>query len=223
MSPPGDLDSLARRLTALAPSCGPVRLIGVDGHAGSGKSTLAGRLSGALDGAPVLHLDDFASHGALFDWTDRLTTQVTGPLSRGTTAHFLGYDWHRRAFTLPGEVGPEPVVLVEGVGAGRRALRPLLACLVWMEMPRPEAWARGMRRDGPEQKEFWAGWARAERAHFAADPSRPYARYLVRKGDMGYRVSEGPGMRRNDREDITVGDMSTAPSGSRQAKGPGRA
>ncbi|MFD0459286.1 NACHT domain-containing protein [Streptomyces violaceoruber] len=30
-----------------SPSCGPVRLIAVDGHAGSGKSTFAGRLAAA--------------------------------------------------------------------------------------------------------------------------------------------------------------------------------
>ena len=53
-----------------------MRLIGVDGHAGSGKSTFAGRLAAALGGAPVLHLDDIASHDALFDWTGRLLTQV---------------------------------------------------------------------------------------------------------------------------------------------------
>ncbi len=65
-----------------------MRLIGVDGHAGSGKSTFAGRLAAALGGAPVLHLDDIASHDALFDWTGRLLTQVIEPLRRGDTAHY---------------------------------------------------------------------------------------------------------------------------------------
>ena len=49
------------RLRRLPPSCGPVRLVGVDGHAGSGKSTFAGQLAEALGGAPVLHLDDIAT------------------------------------------------------------------------------------------------------------------------------------------------------------------
>ncbi|NDZ89225.1 hypothetical protein G3I23_27350, partial [Streptomyces sp. SID10115] len=69
------LPRLADILRRLPPSCGPVRLVAVDGHAGSGKSTFAGRLAEALGGAPVLRLDDIASHDRLFDWTRRLREQ----------------------------------------------------------------------------------------------------------------------------------------------------
>ncbi len=95
------IHDLAAQLHRLPPSCGPVRLIGVDGHAGSGKSTFAGRLAAALGGAPVLHLDDVASHDALFDWTGRLLTQVIEPLRRGDTAHYTPYDWRARDFSAP--------------------------------------------------------------------------------------------------------------------------
>lgn len=193
---PTDLDGLAHRLAALRPSLGPVRLIGVDGYAGSGKSTFAARLAAALGGAPVLHLDDLASHDALFGWTERLAAQVTGPLSRGETARFARYDWQRRDFTRTGELPPARAVLVEGVGAGRRALRPRLACLLWMDLPRAVAHGRGMRRDGPEQAEFWDGWRRAEARHFAADPSLPHANFLVRERGTGHEVLPGPGGKR---------------------------
>ncbi len=83
-------------------------------------------------------------------------------------------------------------MLVEGVGAGRRALRPHLALLLWMELPREEAWARGRSRDGEEQREFWNGWVPAERRHFAEDPSRPFAHLLVRQREEGYEVLPGP-------------------------------
>ncbi|KOG76565.1 hypothetical protein ADK38_39775, partial [Streptomyces varsoviensis] len=82
---PSSLDALVRRLEALPPSLGPVRLVAVDGHAGSGKTTFAGRLSAALGGAPVLHLDDLATHEELFAWTGRLREQVLDPLGRGET------------------------------------------------------------------------------------------------------------------------------------------
>ncbi|MEU6576479.1 hypothetical protein [Streptomyces sp. NPDC046805] len=186
------MHALASLLRGLPPSCGPVRLIGVDGHAGSGKSTFAGRLSAALGGAPVLHLDDVASHDRLFDWTGRLLTQVIGPLTRGETAAYPPYDWHARRFGPPRALPPAPVVLVEGVGAGRRALRPHLARLLWMELPHEEAWTRGRLRDGDEQREFWARWVEAERRHFAEDPSRPYADLLVRQSPEGYEVLAGP-------------------------------
>ncbi|MEU8470745.1 hypothetical protein AB0F30_23080 [Streptomyces sp. NPDC029006] len=191
---PGNaIHDLAARLRGLPPSLGPVRLIGVDGHAGSGKSTFAARLALALGGAPVLHLDDIASHERLFAWTDRLTAQVIDPLGRGENAHYTPYDWRARAFGVPRPLAPAPVVLLEGVGAGRRALRPHLARLLWMELPPTESWRRGRLRDGPEQREFWDGWVAAERAHFAADPSRPHADLLVLRIHEGYEVLPGPG------------------------------
>lgn len=191
---PGSLsvEALAARLGALPPACGPVRLIGVDGHAGSGKSTLARRLSAALGGAPVLGLDDLANHGSLFGWTGRLTAQVLAPLARGERARYEVYDWVRRQYTREAVLPPAPVVLVEGVGAGRRALRPWLACLLWLDVPREEAWRRGQERDGAALADFWAGWTRAERAHFEDDPSRPYANFLVREIDGERKVLPGP-------------------------------
>ncbi|MBQ1097761.1 hypothetical protein KBY55_17115 [Streptomyces sp. b94] len=186
------MHDLAARLRRLPPSCGPVRLIGVDGYAGSGKSTFAGRLAGELGGVPVLHLDDIASHDELFEWTGRLLSQVIGPLRHGHTAHYAPYDWRARSFGARRPLPPAPVILVEGVGAGREALRPHLAHLLWMELPREEAWARGRARDGAEQRAFWEGWIPAERRHFADDPSRPFAHLLVRQIQKGYEVLAGP-------------------------------
>ncbi|MFC8722964.1 uridine kinase [Kitasatospora sp. NPDC057198] len=170
-----DLSAPAAGLLALPPSLGPVRLVAVDGHAGSGKTTFAGRLSAALGGAPVVHLDDLATHREPFGWTGRLRKQVLEPLARGVAARHAVYDWTAREFGAVREVPVAPVVLLEGVGAGRRSVRPHLAALLWMELDQAAARARGELRDGPELAEFWAGWSRAEHAHFAADPSRPYA------------------------------------------------
>jgi uridine kinase len=204
------IHDLASRLHRLPPSCGPVRLIGVDGHAGSGKSTFAGQLAQALDGAPVLRLDDIASHDELFEWTGRLLVQVIEPLSHGETAHYAPYDWRTRSFGPPRALPPAPVILVEGVGAGRRALRPHLAALLWMELPYEESWTRGQQRDGEEQREFWAGWVRAERRHFAEDPSRPFADFLVRQLEKGYEVLTGPAKTVGPDQTLTHGDGPTA-------------
>ncbi|WP_055526034.1 uridine kinase family protein [Streptomyces graminilatus] len=209
--PPGTvIDDLARTLRRLPPSCGPVRLIAVDGHAGSGKTTFAGRLAAALGGAPVLHLDDIATHDELFEWTPRLVGQVIEPLARGESASYAPYDWTARGFGPPRTLPAAPVVLVEGVAAGRRALRPFLARLLWMELPDEDAWARGRSRDGAEQSEFWEGWVDAERRHFAADPSRPFADLLVRQCEEGYEVLPGPaGVAHPDR-DLTQRDGPSA-------------
>ncbi|WP_059008401.1 uridine kinase family protein [Streptomyces specialis] len=184
------LAGLPARLAALPPSCGPVRLVAIDGHAGSGKSTLATRLSPALGGAPVVRLDDFATHDAFFGWVEPLTRLVLRPLAAGTAARHPVYDWERRAFTTTATVPPAPVVLLEGVGAGRRALRPHLAFLVWMSVPAEVAWARGRRRDGPGLAGFWARWEAAEHRHFADDPSEPFADILMTPRDGAYQARE---------------------------------
>ncbi|MEV1046602.1 hypothetical protein [Streptomyces sp. NPDC049916] len=189
------MDDLARHadeLRSLPPSCGPVRLVAVDGHAGSGKSTFAARLAALLDGAPVLHLDDLATHEEPFGWTGRLREQVLLPLARGERARYAPYDWTGRRFGPARTLEPAPVVLVEGVGAGRRAVRPWLAALCWMELDRETSWARGRRRDGEGLREFWDGWTLAEDRHFTDDPSRPHADALVRQLTEGYRWSRGP-------------------------------
>ncbi|MEU1853295.1 hypothetical protein ABZ499_29540 [Streptomyces sp. NPDC019990] len=191
-TPQSAVRDLASRIHGLPPSCGPVRLVGVDGHAGSGKTTFTGQLAAALDGAPVLRLDDIASHDELFGWTGRLLDQVIEPLRRGRTAQYAPYDWGARRFGPPRALPAAPVVLVEGVGAGRRVLRPHLALLLWMELPGQEAWARGRSRDGEAQREFWKGWIPAERRHFSEDPSRPFADLLVRQVEKGYQVLPGP-------------------------------
>ncbi|MFH8443947.1 uridine kinase [Streptomyces sp. NPDC018026] len=201
---------LAARLCRLPPSCGPVRLIAVDGHAGSGKSTFAGRLAAGLGGAPVLHLDDIASHEQLFGWTARLLAQVIEPLGRGETAHYAPYDWRTRRFGVPLALEPAPVILVEGVGAGRAALRPHLAGLLWMDLPAERAWARGRERDGAEQRTFWDGWIPAERRHFAEDPSRPFAHLLVRQREQGYEVLPGPAGSASGAHFLTQGDGPSA-------------
>ncbi|MFB7458783.1 uridine kinase [Streptomyces sp. NPDC056188] len=204
------MHALAAFLRDVPPARGTVRLIGVDGHAGSGKSTFTENLAAALGGAPVLHLDDVASHEELFGWEGRLLREVVDPLGRGATARYAPYDWRERRFGAARMLPPAPVILVEGVGAGRRALRPYLAHLLWMDLPREEAWARGRTRDGEEQREFWSGWVEAERRHFTEDPSRPFSDLLVRQLPEGYSVLPGPAGVVGPDQFVTDGDGSTA-------------
>ncbi|MFC5803871.1 uridine kinase family protein [Streptomyces formicae] len=212
-APPDRLDPgrAAAGLRALPPSCGPVRLIAVDGHAGSGKSTFSALLAEALGGAPVLHLDDLATHEELFAWTGRLLDQVIGPLARGESARYEPYDWHLRRFGAPRPLPAAPVVLVEGVGAGRRALRPHLARLLWMDRGPHESWARGRFRDGPELADFWDEWTVAESRHFAGDPSRPFADTLVREWREGYEWLPGPGATAGANHFLTERDRPARP------------
>ncbi|MGN9793781.1 uridine kinase family protein [Streptomyces sp. OZ13] len=199
-----DLERRAAGLRALPPSCGPVRLVAVDGHAGSGKSTFAGRLADALGAdVPVLHLDDLATHEELFDWTGRMLSQVIEPLAHGLDAAYHPYDWNLRRFLAPRVLPAAPVVLVEGVGAGRRALRPYLAALLWMDRGAEESWARGRARDGAALSGFWDGWTAAEMRHFLSDPSAPFADALIRECPKGYEWLQVPAGNAGSHQSIT--------------------
>lgn len=144
----------------------------------------------------------------MFSWTGRLLREVIEPLGHGQTAHYRPYDWRTRRFGPPRALPPAPVILLEGVGAGRRALRPQLALTLWMDMPSEEAWERGRARDGDEQHTFWDGWVVEERRHFTDDPSRPFAEVLVREGIEGYEVLRVPSGRADPDQNLTQRDDS---------------
>ncbi|MFG1806926.1 uridine kinase [Streptomyces sp. NPDC049040] len=186
------LREVAGALDLLPPSCGPVRLVAVDGHAGAGKSTLAARLAAEAGGVPVVHTDDLATHEEPFDWAERLNAELLVPFREGREARHRVYDWTARRFDGERLVPAAPVVLVEGVGAGRLAMRPSLALTLWLEVDPATARQRGIRRDGPGLEHFWTGWSAAEDRHFADDPTRPFADLLVHQTEAGYRAAPGP-------------------------------
>jgi uridine kinase len=160
---------LAARLSALPPASGPVRLVAVDGPGGAGKSTFAGRLAGSLGGAPVVHTDDFASADSPIDWAPRLLDQVIGPLRGGRPGKYQRYDWVQQALAEWHDVPLAPVVVIEGVGAGRLEFAVALSFVIWIETPADLRVARGLERDGEGMLGFWQQWIADENAHFAAD------------------------------------------------------
>lgn len=170
---------LAAEILRRAPRCGAVRVVAIDGTAGSGKTTFADRLAVALGQAPVVHTDDLASHDHLFDWWPSLVESVFRPLQAGLPGRYRVYDWPAHRFGPSRDVPPAPVLIVEGVGSGRRELAPWLCYLIWVQSDPELAGSRGLGRDiqtlGDEWRDeltgFWARWIEAERAHFAADPT----------------------------------------------------
>ncbi|WP_062429277.1 uridine kinase family protein [Herbidospora daliensis] len=161
---------LAARIVQLEPSCGPARLVAVDGPGGSGKTTFAGLLSGALDGAPVVHSDDFPipwDQGPE-SWFSHLTRDVLEPLQRGSKASFLRYDWRTGTYAERLEVPPAPVVIVEGVSVAR--VECPAALRVWVEAAPELRRKRVLARDGTEHAADWVTWTAAEDAWFARNP-----------------------------------------------------
>jgi len=170
---------LAEQIRA-TPSTSAVRLVGVDGCGGAGKSTFAARLATASGGQwPVVHTDDFASHDVPMLWWPRMLSEVIGPLEAGRAATFRRYDWVRRALGAPVVVEPAEVVIIEGVGATRKAWRDRLALRIWIDAPRDTRLARGIERDGEELREFWNDWMAAEDDYVVEEDPRSAADLVV--------------------------------------------
>lgn len=123
------------------------RIVAVDGRGGSGTSTVARRIADAVPGAAVVHTDDVAWHHWFFDWADLLAEHVVAPVRAGTAVAYRPPAWDARgrtgAITVP--VGA-PLVLVEGVGAGRRELSALADSLIWVQVDADLARARPRER-----------------------------------------------------------------------------
>jgi hypothetical protein len=135
---------------------GHPRVLAVDGRSGSGKSTLVGRLVAAVPGAVAVHTDDVAWHHDFFDWADLLADGVLRPWRSGADVTFVPPGWAPRG--RPGAIevpATASLLVVEGVGASRRALVPLLDAAVWVQTDRRVGLYRGIARDGVAHRAFW--------------------------------------------------------------------
>lgn len=159
------------------PRLGGVRLVAIDGPSGSGKSTLADRLAEQF-GATVVSTDDFATWDDPVAWWPRLESGVLVPLAAGRPGRYRRTEWtdgrpHAGA-TVTVEV-PEVLVL-EGVSAGRRSIRPRLSALIWCELGNTDdRRVRVVARDGEASREPLVAWQEFESGWFAVDGTRDAA------------------------------------------------
>lgn len=176
------------RLLMPVPGVRPERpwVVAVDGRGGSGKTTLAACLHAAVPESAVVHTDDIAWHHSFFDWADLLADGVLAPLRRGESVRYRppGWDVQGRPGAVEVPAG-RALVLVEGVGAGRRELAHLLDAVVWVQSDAVEAERRGLERDvaqgmngdHPAAARFWREWMAQELPFL--DRQRPWERALV--------------------------------------------
>ena len=182
---PRSYAALAARLRELGPSCGTVRVVAVDGPSAAGKTTFTAALSTALDGAPVVHSDDFPVpwDGDPLAWWPPLTALVLDPLRAGRAGRFRRYDWRKAAYAEEIEIPVAPVVVIEGVGAAR-AEAPV-AFRIWVEAPPAVRRRRAAERG--DDLAVWDHWAEIEAKLFAAGRTRDRVD-LVIDGNPRYPV-----------------------------------
>jgi uridine kinase len=156
-------------------------VVALDGPSGAGKTSLSEQLLGTLDGAAVVHLDDFyPGWGGLEAAVPRLVAWVLQPVSVGRAGRWRRYDWVADRYAEWHEVPPCDVLLVDGVGSGARACAPYLDVLLWVETSEPERYRRAMARDGVGYRPHWRRWAAAEQVHHARERTRERADVRLR-------------------------------------------
>ena len=111
------------------PSGRPV-VLAIDGRSNNGKTTLAARIAKVVPGSAVIHTDDIAWRHSRFGWADLLFKGVLLPAHRGDGIAYRPPRWieHGREGQLTVPPGC-PLLIVEGVGAGRAEAAPLIDSL----------------------------------------------------------------------------------------------
>lgn len=164
---------------AIMDRAGPTRLVAIDGPGGAGKSTFAVQLADAAGGAPVIRTDDFASADNPINWWPRMLTEVIEPLTRGELASYQRYDWPSENLAEWHTVEPAPIVIIEGVTAGRSEWAALMSFLIWIDTPRNERLRRVVERDWSEALEDSDTWMTEEDDHYARDPTKQRADAVI--------------------------------------------
>lgn len=162
-----------------APLAGSTRIITIDGPAGAGKSTMADALSRRLTSfgiaAPIVHMDDLYR-----GWDDALTVQLSStlqdqilkPIALGKRGGYRRWDWQSNA---PGEsitIPSHDFLILEGVGASQRVVRPFATTMVWIGIDSTQGLKRVLERDSRtvadliEFEERMIAWQGAEILHF---------------------------------------------------------
>ncbi len=143
------------------------RIVAIDGGGGAGKSTLAKKLAAELDGAIIVHADDFIPGGeAAPDWWQRLHKQVLVPLSKNEPARYQRFDWGANKLAEWHDVEPGGTVILEGVTSLRKEFQPYLSYGIWIDTPHEVRLERGVERDGEHMRDKWHQWMSWDEQYF---------------------------------------------------------
>jgi len=176
---------ISLRLQGAAPACGATQVIAIDGRSGSGKSTLAQAIAAQLDGVVVSLEDLYGGWDGLEHGVSLLASAVLRPLSEGRSASVPRYDWLAQAWASPQALEPPALLVVEGVGAGARALAGHTNVLLWLEFGAQDRRDRALARVygelyGPQ----WQRWALQEDAFYEREAPRERADLVIDAAEL---------------------------------------
>ena len=173
---------LARSRTA---TLHEARLVCVDGPAGSGKTTLAAQIAALAPGTTTVHMDDLYEGWRGLARIDEQLGTLLRPLAEGRAGSYRRWDWLAGSWAETVNVAPAPLLVVEGVGSGARAVADLVTVLVWIEAPASVRRTRGLERDGAAVAGHWDRFVLDESALFVREGTRDRADLVLDGGAGG--------------------------------------
>jgi uridine kinase len=164
-------------------------VVAIDGRSGSGKSTVAQALARDIGAVIVCGDDFFAANVSDVEWDAltpeqrqaeaidwrRLRREAIEPLRAGRPALWYAFDFQAgprsngsyRLQEAPTELGPKPVVVLEGAYCARPELADVLDVRVLVEVAPAVRRARLAAREAPDIIRRWhARWDEAEEHYF---------------------------------------------------------
>lgn len=121
-------------------------LILIDGAAGSGKTSLAARLVTLLN-ANLVHTDDVSWCADPIHWDAEMLADIVNPWLNGNAVDYKPTGWIKENRTGSIKVDPNRALIIEGMGASRKALRAIAAYSIWVDTEPEIARARVVQRD----------------------------------------------------------------------------
>jgi hypothetical protein len=141
--------NLTRRVPGRFGGGGRAVVLAVDGRSSSGKTTLAARIRETVTGSVVVHTDDIAWWHSRFGWADLLVGGILVPARQGQAVAFRPPRWAERgregSIKVPAGC---PLLIIEGVGAGRSEASHLIDALVWVQSDERDTERRNLARVG---------------------------------------------------------------------------
>jgi len=169
----------------------------VDGQSGSGKTTFATRLAQHIDGAALVSTDDVAWHLSLVDWDQAVLDHVITPWLAGDDIDYRPPGWITKGREGSVTARGTGILVLEGVGAGRRRLADHASCVLWVDASAATSRERCLSRDLgingdtlEEVEEFYQMYTDVETPPFLAETPWERAALIV-DGETGF---DGPVM-----------------------------
>ncbi len=157
-------------------------LLAIDGRSSNGKSALAERIATLIPGTSVVHTDDIAWWHSRFGWEELLVDGVIAPLRRGESVDYRPPAWDARcragSITVPAEAS---LVIIEGVGSGRRSLAAQVDAVIWVQTDLDLTERRNRERvqAGELDQAEYEGWMSEEIPFQAAERPWEHADLIV--------------------------------------------